>query len=1030
MLLVANWQKLIYHHFMKQIFTLFFLFLVSFCFGAPLFRVTGTVVDAVTAEPLIGVTVVVKGTNVGTTTNLEGKFSLDAQTGQTLMISYTGFEDLLLEITAATDLGLIALTEKNKQLNEVVVVGYGSQKRSDLTGALSSVSEKEIKALPSTGLDQALQGRAAGVFVTQNSGAPGGAVSIRIRGIGSTLAAEPLYVIDGIPVVNDNRGTSSNMSELDGGGQYSNALNTINPNDIESIEILKDASATAIYGARGANGVVLITTKRGTKGTSDVSFETYYGTQALAKQIPVLSLREYAEYYSEVGYNTIEEFERPELLGEGTNWQNEIFRPAPQQNYQVTINGGNERTRYAVSGSWNRKDGIIVGSNFTRASGKINLDHNLAKRSRMGVSLLLAKTNERITFNDNSAGVVHTALRMTPSAGVRNTDGSFAGPSEEITLAFDNPVARALETNDENDKVRILGNAYFEYDLLPSLKYRTEFGTDLVFSDHHTFYPGFKRGNFSGKSGVRRSFNNSLFWIHKQLLTFDKQFGKNHRVNILAGFEPQAGSYEWIFASRENLPNNTQQQISLGDAGQQQNGGGAGHWALLSYFSRANYNFSDKYQITGTVRVDGSSRFGPNNRYGVFPSAAVAWRISSEPFMRGFKRLDNLKLRFGVGVVGNQEIGLYSYSANLRAVNVAFGDQLLTGFVPDNIANPDVKWESSFQTNLGLDFDILKNRISMIAEVYTKRADGMLLPALIPSTAGSINPPFVNVGQIDNNGIELTLNTVNFNRAFGWRTSVNFTKNTNKVIDLGSNGNLVGVIQRIPVTRTEEGKPISFFYGYKVDGIFQTVAEIAESPKQGNDVRPGDIKFKDLNGDGIINDADQTMIGSPLPDFALNLNNSFDYKGFDLSIFVQGVYGNEVLNILRRDIEGMAGLENQSRAVINRFRPLEPSTTLPRTTSTDPNNNRRISDRWIEDGSFARLKNITFGYNFNKARLKSINGKSLRVYASAQNIFTWTNYSGYDPEIGSFNQNPLINGVENGRYPIAKSFTFGVNVMF
>lgn len=991
--------------------------------------VKGFVIDEETNDPLIGVNILVKGGTTGTISDVDGSFTIDVEEGSVLVFSYLGY--LEKEVAAErTDLGTIYLESNTKQLEEVVVVGYGTQKRSDLTGALSSIGEKELKQLPNTGLDQALQGRAAGVYVTQNSGAPGGGVSIRIRGIGSTLSAEPLYVVDGIPVVNDNQGTSSNFSELDGGGQNPNALNTINPSDIESIEVLKDASATAIYGARAANGVVLITTKRGEEGKSTLSFETYYGVQELAKKIPVMNLQQYADYYGDVGWQAIEEFERPELLGNGTDWQDAVFRQASMQNYQLTLAGGSKQTRYAMSGSYHLKEGIVVGSDFTRLSTKINIDHSFNDKIRIGNSLLVSRTKENITFNDNSSGVIYTALLMVPNAPVRNVDGTFAGPQEEITLSFDNPVARALETQDVNEKARVLANIYLEADVFPWLKYRTEFGSDLVFTEHQTFFPSFERGNFFGKSGLRENVSNSRFWINKHLLTFNKKFADRHNVTMLAGFEAQSGSYKYLFASRDNLPTNDLQALTLGDIGQQQNNGGAGHWALLSYFGRLNYNFDERFLLTGTVRVDGSSRFSPDNRYGIFPSGAVAWRLSNEEIFKRIEDLNNLKVRIGVGEVGNQEIGLYSYLANLRTVNVALGDQLTTGFLPDNIANPNVRWESSFQTNIGIDLGLYNNRLEVIADYYVKRADGMLLPALLPLTAGSLNPPFVNIGEIENRGIEISLNTVPVRGKFTWRNTVNFTKNTNEVISLGSNGNLIGLIQRVPVTRTEEGRSISEFYGYVMEGIFQTQAEVAESAFQANDVRAGDIKFKDLNNDGIINDADQTFLGSPLPDFTLNMTNDFSYKGFDLNIFLQGVFGNEILNIMRRDIEGMAGLSNQSLEVINRYTNAEPSTTTPRATGPDPNDNRRVSSRYIEDGSFVRIKNVTLGYTLPKGLLKKAHFTNLRFYASAQNLKTWTDYSGYDPEVGSYNQNPLINGVENGRYPIARSFTFGLNAGF
>ena len=995
-------------------------------------RVKGNVYDLDSREPLVGATVVVVGTQRGVLTSDDGSFLVEAKVGDQLQIKYFGYLELVVKVKKE-DIGRLFMQPQTKNLKEVVVVGYGTKKRSDLTGALSSISEKELRQVPVTGLDQAIQGRAAGVYVTQNSGAPGGGVSIRIRGIGSTLSAEPLYIIDGVPVVNDNQGTSSNFSELDGGGQNTNALNTINPNDISSIEVLKDASATAIYGARAANGVVLITTKRGTEGTSNITFDSYFSMQELSRKIPVMNLREYAAYYGDIQFEPIEEFERPELLGDGTDWQDEVFRRAGVQNYQLTLSGGSKQTRYAFTAGYHFKEGIVVGSDFNRISGKLNLDHSLSSKIRLGTSFLFSRTHENITFNDNSGGVIYTALLMVPSAPVRNANGTFAGPQQEITLNFDNPVARALQTDDVNNKARMLSNIYFEADLFPFLKYRTEFGTDINYANHNTFFPAFERGSFFGKSGVRRSLNNSLFWINKHLLTFDKSFGKHH-LTTLMGFEAQEGKYEWLFASRDNLPTNDLQQLTLGDAGQQTNDGGAGHWALLSYFGRFNYNFDDRYLLTGTFRIDGSSRFGPENRYGYFPSAAFAWRLSNEKFMKewaGFQALKpDLKFRFGVGTVGNQEIGLYSFRANLRAVNVVMGDALLTGFAPDNIANADVRWESSFQRNLGMNLSLWDDRVELIVDYYIKKADGMLLPALVPLTAGSLNPPFVNIGEVENRGLEISLNTVNLKNKLVWRTGFNFSTNKNNVISLGSAGSLTGIIQRIAVTRTVEGQPIGQFYGYQVEGIFQSQTEIGESPFQAEGTRAGDIKFRDVNDDGVINDKDQTFLGSPLPDFTANLTNEFSYKGFDLNFFLQGVFGHEILNLMRRDVEGMAGLSNQAVIVADRYTNDNPSQTVPRATGSDPNNNRRISDRYVEDASFIRLRSLTLGYNFPSTWLAGLGIRTVRLYAGAQNLFTISNYSGYDPDIGSFNQSPLINGVENGRYPIARTFTLGLTANF
>ena len=995
----------------------------------PFLTITGTVTDAETGEALIGVNIRVEGTTSGAVTDFDGKYSVSADPGQTLIFSYLGYQETKRVVTNQTVVNLV-MEPDAEQLDEVVVVGYGSQKRSDVTGALSSISSEDLREIPVTGLDQAIQGRAAGVQVTQNSGAPGGGVSIRVRGIGSTLTAEPLYVIDGIPVVNDNSVNTTQYDGVEGTVQANNTLNTINPNDIESIEILKDASATAIYGARGANGVVLITTKRGKSGASKISFESYLGTQKLARKLDVLNLREYAQYYNDRGFRGIEEFQDLDLLGEGTDWQDEIFRRAYNRNAQLTLSGGNDKTQFALSGGFTRTEGIVIGSAFNRFSGKINLDHQLNDRIRIGNSLLVSRTKEDITLQDNTRGVVYTALLFVPAAPVRNADGSFAAPQDEIELNFINPVSRALEIQDQARKTRLLANFYFEADVLPFLKYRTEFGTDLLFAGQSTFQPAFQRGQIEQRSSLNVNRNQNRFWINKHLLTFNKTFSEQHSVTALAGFEAQEGGYDFLFARRNDLPNNTNIALSLGDAGQQQTGGGSGEFALLSYFGRVNYSFSDRYQLTATLRADGSSRFGRNNRYGYFPSAAFAWRISNEKFLKSFDKLANLKLRLGYGAVGNQEIGFYSSFATVGPVVAVQGDRIVTVFAPNNIANPDVRWESSFQTNIGIDVGLFNNRVEVVADYFTRRADGNLLPALLPATTGGLAAPIVNIGEITNEGIELTINTQNTTGAFDWSSSVNFTRSTNLVTNLGSNGSLVATVEGIPVSRTEVGQAIGQFYGWVTDGIFQNPDEIAEAPFQSIDTRPGDIRFVDINEDGLINADDQTFIGNPLPDFTANLSNRISYKGFDFSALVQGVFGGDILNLVRRRTEAFEGFSNQSVAVLDAWRPLAPSENTPRAAPADPNGNTRISNRFIEDGTFVRLKNVQLGYTFPKALTERIGMSSFRAYVSGQNLVTLTGYNGYDPEIGSFNQNPLINGVDNGRYPTARAFTFGINANF
>lgn len=990
----------------------------------------GTVLDAITKDPLIGASIIDLSTKTGTTTDIDGNFELTVEQGSKLSVSYIGYLDKTLTINEAGSLEIL-LSQQTNLIDEVIVVGYGSQKKSDLTGAISSIGVKELKQLPTTGLEQAIQGRSAGVYVTQNSGSPGGAMSIKIRGTGSTLTAEPLYVIDGIPIVNDNAGTSATF-ERDGGGQYSNALTTINPNDIESIEILKDASATAIYGARAANGVVLITTKKGKSGGQTASYETYVGVQQLYKDIPVMGLRDYADYLEDTGQGDIEEFQNKDLLGEGTNWQDVIFREAFMYNHQFSLTGGSEKTWFSLSAGMHHKDGIVVGSDFRRYSAKLNISHSYNKKMKIGMNLLVSRTKENITFNDNTNGVIYTALLTPPLVPAKTLDGTFGAPpsGENIVLQFDNPLANATEISDINRKNRILGSIFADYKIMDWLTYRLELATDILYTNHNTFWPAYDRGTQSRKSKVRRNNNNSLYWINKHLLTFNKEITDKQKLTVLAGFEAQQGQYEWLNASRDNLPTNALQELSLGDASTQIASGGAGHWALLSYFGRMNYGYDERYLLTATLRRDGSSRFGPNNRYGLFPSLAFAWRASNESFLKDIDNLYNLKLRLGYGAVGNQEIGLYSYAQLIRPQDVVLGNMQGTGFIPDNISNPNVKWESSVQFNGGLDLGLFDNRVEIVVDVYNKQSKDMLLPAILPATAGSLNAPFINIGEMRNTGVEFTLNTQNLVGKVNWKTSANLSINRNEVVDLGSTGSLTGVVQRVPLTRSEEGRAIGQYFGHVAIDVFNNQEEVEAAAFQEVGTRAGDIQFDDLNDDGVINDDDRTFIGSPHPDFTVNFINDVTFGNFDFNIFARGVYGNEVYNLLRRDLAGTGAWVNQSVDIIDRWTPLNPEGTEPKADGNDPNANRRVSSRFVEDGSFLRIQNAALGYTMPRNSLTKYGITNMRVYVSGQNLFTWTKYKGYDPEIGSFNQNPLINGVDNGRFPVARSITFGLNLNF
>ena len=1007
--------------------------------------VSGSVVDASTSEPIIGANVLVEGTGTGTVTDYDGQFQLQVETGSTLEIRYVGYKEQRLPIGDADQAFEILLEEDAAELEQVVVVGYGSQRKSDLTGAISSISEEEIKSLPVTGLDQALQGRAAGVYVTQNSGAPGGGVSVQIRGIGSVNGAEPLYVVDGVPIGGDASG--GGVLGVNGGGQPENILNTINPNDIKSVEILKDASATAIYGSRGANGVVLITTIRGQSGTSDISYETFYQVSEIANRIEVMDLRQYAEYLLDRNpAQAPREFRFPELLGEGTDWQDAVFQRGSTQNHQLSISAGNEKTQFSLSGGFNQQEGTIIGSSFDRYSGRFTVDHDLASKVKIGASLLLGRTNERIAFADNDLGVLNTALRLPPSVAVRNADGTYAGPDPALNLNFQNPVANALQNNNTRQKTRVLSNLYFQVDLTPWLQYRTELGTNIQFDKARLFRPSVDEGLFQQNSSLQIQRNEGNFWINKHLLTFNETFADRHRITALAGFEAQANAYEYLGTSRNDLANNFQQELNLGDAGSAQNFGGTGESSLTSWFARVNYVFNEKYLITATGRIDGSSRFGPNNKYGYFPSASVAWRISQEDWMDQFTWIDNLKLRVGYGGTGNQEIGDNTFRARVNATNAVIGGQQVTGFVPQNISNPDVRWESSQQFNVGADIGFIDNRIALTADAYLKRSDGMLLPAILPASVGSFESPFVNTGQIDNYGVELTINTVNTTGKVGWNTSFNFSANRNEVVSLGSTGALIGQVQTRPVTRTVVGQPVSQFYGFVVEGIFQSQQEIfgdedagiPPAPRQTGNAQspnaqtvPGDVRFADLNGDQVIDDEDQTFIGNPIPDFTANMNNTVTYGGFELTAFVQGVFGNQVLSLLNRQATQFFGTANQIAAnAVNRFTTDNPSAIYPRATGDDFNRNTRISDRYVEDASFIRLRTVNLAYRIPTAAAEQIRLSNARVYVSAQNLFTITDYSGYDPEVGSFAQDPLLNGIDNGRYPTSRAVTVGLSANF
>lgn len=1053
----------------------------ALAFGQAQTRTISGTISGPDGLALIGANVLIKGTARGAVSDLDGSFTIEAAEGDVLVISYTGYLSKEVTIGKQTQLN-IQLEEDAQQLEEVVVIGYGTAKKSDLTGAVASVSGEKIKSAITTNLDQALQGRIAGVQVTQNSGQPGGAASIRIRGANSiTGSSEPLYVIDGIPFQGD--GATVAGFDWAGGANGQNRINplsTINPNDIVRIEVLKDASATAIYGARAANGVILITTKRGEKGESKISYNGYYAVQELPNELDMMDLRQFADYQVQIAgdldITPNQRYLDPGLLGPGTNWQNEVFRQAPMQSHQLSITGGTEKTNYAISGGFFQQDGIIIGSNFDRFTARLNLDNQVKDWIKVGGSLSYANTDERITLNDGGDGVIMQALTMQPDVPVRDINGEYAGPDVSIGGASYNPVAAALQRNNTMVRQRLMANLYANVDLYEGLTFRSEIGFDDNHSLNKAFHPTYKWGALeNNENQLRQREESNFFWIWKNYLTYDVTLGEAHGLTAMIGAEAQKSNWEGSQVTKKNFSSNDIQVLSEGDDLTSRTSGWKDAASIASYFGRFNYNFDNRYLFTLTLRADGSSKFGPANRWGYFPSGSFAWRLSEEEFMSGVDAISNMKLRIGYGEVGNQAIANYLYGASLLTMNTPFG----TAYRLEKIANPNLKWEATRQFNVGLDFSLWNGRLDFAIDVYDKQTEDMLLQLSIPSYLGGsswndIRAPFANVGKMQNQGIDLAITSRNVRTAkFSWDTDLTFSLNRNEVRELDDEGkiywrNLYWYSEFQTATRTTVGAPLGLFYGYQTDGVFRDENDIlnhavqildpnsisSENPNGLNLVDKtqgvwiGDMKFKDLNGDGVINTEDQTIIGDPNPDFTFGFNNTFSYGPFNLAVYFTGSYGVDILNYSRVVIEGQTSIfNNQAATVDNRARLqlldpagsdtdpgnvvlANPEAELPRPTTTDNNRNNRMSDRFIEDGSYLRLQNVQFAYTLPAELTQRFRVQRLRLYVTAQNLYTFTNYSGYDPEIGAFNQDPLMQNIDMGRYPTPRVFTFGLDLDF
>lgn len=1021
-------------------------------------KVTGTVKDA-GGTGLPGVSVVVKGTTTGVITDMDGRFTLEVPNDGILQFTFMGMEPQEIPVKGQSVVNVV-LKESNVDIDEVVVVGYGQMRRSDLTGSVVSVSSDAISKSVTTSIDQVLQGRAAGVQVQQNSGAPGASSSIRIRGINSLNASnEPIFVIDGV-IIDGSTGSGTE-----------NALASINPSDIVSMDVLKDASATAIYGSRGANGVIMITTKRGQKGEATITYDGYTGWQEMPTKLDLLNLREYAEHKNARAAMGIVEYDnnfvRPDLLGEGTDWQDELFTKAIMSSHNLSVTGGANNTTYALGAGYLDQDGIAIGSGFKRLNIRGSLDSQVKSFLKVGFNFAFSNSKQKTTVSDDS--LIKIALKQTPNVAVRNADGSYDGPDTDQYVQ-NNPVGLAMIKDNRNEKAGIRSSTYAEATILKGLTLKTEYSIDYNFTNTYKFDPSYTFGAISNETREgSRSKTYSKFWSWRNILTFNRDFGA-HNINLMLGQEMQESHWEYLYGYRSGYLTNGATDLDAGDATTAKNANSSATTSISSFFGRLFYSYNDRYLLTSTLRYDGSSQFHPDNRWGWFPSAAFAWKVSNEEFLKSNPTINNLKLRLGWGTVGNQNVPNYAYTSTYSSVATNWG----TGLLASNTPNPDLQWETTYSSNVGVDLNLFQNRIEFIADAYYKKTKNLLLQLPLPayvgtSGQGSTSAPWMNVGSLENKGIELTLNTVNIDKGgFQWRTNLVFSKNKNKVRSMDTETSLINkTIQEgsdiTVITRTAVGQPIGQFYGYQVIGRFEKATDFYYKNAEG-DVVPtalpedmyigensawiGDYIFKDVNKDGVIDEQDRGFIGNPEPDFIYGIGNSFSYKGFDLNIYLSGSYGNEVVNYQRRWLEnprentnllkkalGYAHLDLIDAAGPNDYRNVEivsGDADMPRigASSASSTSNYRFSDKFVEDGSYLRIQSISLGYNFPRSVIRHIGLQSLKLYTNLQNVYTFTKYKGYDPEIGSTNQDALMTGIDNARYPSPRIYTFGLNLTF
>jgi len=1014
-------------------------------------RVTGRVTGA-NDRPVEGATVMVKGTANATSTSTNGEFAINAQTGDVLVASSVGFQSKEARVGNSAIISF-SLEETAGKMEDVVVIGYGRMKKTDLSSSQVTVTSADIQKTVNTTIDQALQGRAANVYVSSASGQPGAPPSVVIRGLSSlTGNTQPLYVIDGVQIKPGNPGSNPT----------SNALSGLNPDDVETMNILQGPAATAIYGAAGGSGVILITTKRGKAGETRISANSLITVQDKPAHIDVMNLQQYATYRNEIanagGTASDSLFADPSVLGAGTDWQDALFRRTLLQKHGLSLSGGSDKTTFFFSTEYFNQEGIAPGSGFTRGSIRFNLDNQTRKWLKIGTSLSINQTQEKV--NTSNAGIINLAIQQNPSVPVKNPNGTWGGPPT-TQFAFSNPIALATINDDRNKAVGFIGSAYADITLLKGLVLRNEVNGNMGYSNSYTFHPSYQFGGFINSSTKStRGANNNYWMSFNTRLNYDININ-DHSISIMGGHESQQYGNESLSGEREGFVINDFQDLNNGSSLTAANSSGHGKGAQESYFGRINYVYNNRYILQLTDRYDGSSNFGANKRWANFPAVSAAWRVSQEKFMQNVPLVNDLKLRVEYGFSGNSSgNGIY---ANLGTVPTGWG----TGFLASNFPNPNLQWEVTKTTNVGFDLHMLNNRIEVIADAYIKKIDKLLTVnpyafyngGDISYSPGYLQWPTTNVGAMQDVGFGITVNTVNItNKNFTWRTGFNISHDKNKILKLITPINPTYNTSQAQFL-SEEGQPASMITGYIAEGLFTSYDDIKNHARQTatGAISPsgtwvGDIKFKDISGpkgvpDNVIDQYDRTVIGNPWPKVTLGFNNSFSYKNFDLNVFIVATLGNDILNYARYQNEqptGTGTYGNYYASVSNFARPssyraedsisatlLNPGNRIPRIAPGDPNGNNKINQWNIESGSYMRIKNVSLAYNLPKSVISGLGIQGIRVVANVQNLLTITKYKGYDPESALAGYGgTLISGIDIGRYPAVRMYSFNVIVNF